>query len=478
MDNSTKSIEKLAPKYHCMVSGQKRMQPCSGCSNTKGCMSKAMQYKENEMNEKAVVKIGADGELMSCAKGMGADECGYSGGKTCGKCGAMAVMKKNADSGEWVNVKASTKKRPMRPMMDEDMVDDEDMTDMEGGGENTPADMAEDATEGEMEDTPMEPMEEEEKPNLAMARRRRLQSMGMKSANVSSDGFLCSLERKMHPSGGNVCANCPGGCAPEGGLPTILAVEGLAEEMFGGKVLDSGYGYNSDIFLVEMQRKDGKVVEILFDGTTAECVQWKVLNDEVTDVLQAKSALLAQKVIGLEEAAQIAVKSIAGNVVAVDADEFEGADAWVAEIDGFDGKSYDVYVSLSGEVLGFDAYSSEEAEAIEAEAAELALKRAYSDTMRASLAKRGEAMPDGSFPIKDEEDLRNAIQAFGRSKDPKAAKAHIMKRARDLGMEDLIPSKWMEKSADNSEEHGAEFLASLMEFEMISAETDTDTDNL
>lgn len=428
-------------------------------------MSKTMQYKGNEMNQKAVVKIDADGEVMACAKGMSAGQCGYSGGKTCGKCGAMAVMKKD-EEGEWIDVKASTKKRPMPPMMDEDMVDEEGM----------PEDEAEDMMEGEMEDTPMEPMEEEEKPNLAMARNRRLRSMGMKSANVSSDAFLCSLERKMYPHGGGVCANCPGGCAPEGNLPTILEVEGLAEEMFGGKVLDSGYGYNSDIFLVEMQRKDGKVIEILYDGTTAECVQWKMLNDEVTDVLKSKSALLSQRVIGVEEAAQIAVKSIAGNVIAVDADDFEGIDAWVAEVDGFDGKSYDVYVSLAGEVLGFDSYSAEEAMEIEVEAADLALKRAYSDTQRAQMAKRGTAMSDGSFPIKDEEDLRNAIQAFGRAKDPAAAKMHIMKRARSLGMEDLIPSKWMEKSAQtepvSSEE--TDFLASLMEFEMISTETDID----
>jgi hypothetical protein len=51
-------------------------------------------------------------------------------------------------------------------------------------------------------------------------------------------------------------------------------------------------------------------------------------------------------------------------------------------------------------------------------------------------------MPDGSFPIADEEDLHNAIQAIGRAKDPEAAKAHIKKRARALGKEALIPEGW------------------------------------
>ena len=61
---------------------------------------------------------------------------------------------------------------------------------------------------------------------------------------------------------------------------------------------------------------------------------------------------------------------------------------------------------------------------------------------RKRLADEGKAMPDGSFPIANEEDLRNAIQAIGRAKDPEAAKRHIKKRAADLGKSDLIPEDW------------------------------------
>jgi len=51
-------------------------------------------------------------------------------------------------------------------------------------------------------------------------------------------------------------------------------------------------------------------------------------------------------------------------------------------------------------------------------------------------------MPDGSFPIVTLQDLKNAIKAHGRAKNPEAAKAHIKKRARALGHTELIPKNW------------------------------------
>lgn len=68
--------------------------------------------------------------------------------------------------------------------------------------------------------------------------------------------------------------------------------------------------------------------------------------------------------------------------------------------------------------------------------------RDYSQEQREAMAKKGQALPDGSFPIADREDLENAIQAFGRASDPDAAKRHIKKRARELGLEELIPEGW------------------------------------
>lgn len=66
-------------------------------------------------------------------------------------------------------------------------------------------------------------------------------------------------------------------------------------------------------------------------------------------------------------------------------------------------------------------------------------EREYSNDQRTDMADKGLALPDGSFPIKDLEDLKNAIQAYGRSKDQTAAAKFIAKRAKELSAEDLIP---------------------------------------
>jgi hypothetical protein len=52
---------------------------------------------------------------------------------------------------------------------------------------------------------------------------------------------------------------------------------------------------------------------------------------------------------------------------------------------------------------------------------------------RAKAEAKGETMPGGSFPIRNDADLKNAKQSVGRAKNPKAAKAFINKRARALG---------------------------------------------
>jgi hypothetical protein len=69
--------------------------------------------------------------------------------------------------------------------------------------------------------------------------------------------------------------------------------------------------------------------------------------------------------------------------------------------------------------------------------------RMFSEERRMKLAKDGLALPDGSYPIVTVGDLKNAIQAYGRAKDPAAAKKHIMKRAKSLNATDLIPGEWL-----------------------------------
>lgn len=68
--------------------------------------------------------------------------------------------------------------------------------------------------------------------------------------------------------------------------------------------------------------------------------------------------------------------------------------------------------------------------------------------VRKKLASEGKALPDGSFPIRNVQDLKNAISSYGLAKNKAAAKRHIMKRARGLGKTDLIPDKWKAASVE------------------------------
>lgn len=388
----------------------------------------------DNLDEKAVVQIGADGAVKKCAKGLGVGECGYkAGAKVCGKCGAMAVEIKK------------------------DMTEEDD-------ADLNPA-------QGEMGEEPMEAMQDEDIKRRIAARKRRMQSMDVKSADWDDDSYVCGFERKMLPGFSEPCAACPGGCAPEQGLPTLLEIEGLAEIEIGGKTLDSGYSDVADLFLVDVERKDGRIAEVSFDGTTGECLGWQLLDD---NLIGEKSAQDPIELVSIEEAVELAANTISGEVVNIDADTFDGFDAYAVEVDGIDGKSYDVFVSLDGKVLGYDEYEGKSADE-----AEMELKRDYSEESRMDMAKEGIAMDDGSFPIKNVADLRNAIQAYGRAKDKEKAKAHIMKRARALMEEGLIPESWMAdvgKSLDDEieveikSEDDPEFMANLMEFELLSAE--------
>jgi hypothetical protein len=72
----------------------------------------------------------------------------------------------------------------------------------------------------------------------------------------------------------------------------------------------------------------------------------------------------------------------------------------------------------------------------------LLISKDYPAKKRRDMADKGHALPDGSFPIKDKEDLLNAIRMVGRAKDPASAKAHIKKRAKALGLTSLIPDNW------------------------------------
>jgi hypothetical protein len=73
---------------------------------------------------------------------------------------------------------------------------------------------------------------------------------------------------------------------------------------------------------------------------------------------------------------------------------------------------------------------------------------------RRKLADEGKALPDGSFPIRNREDLRDAVQSFGRAKDKAEAKRWIKKRARELRGEKDLPEA-CGKSSSRREARGS-----------------------
>jgi uncharacterized membrane protein YkoI len=447
-------------------------------------------------DDKTTVGIDGEGAVLKCAKGLDASACGYTpGAKVCGKCGAMPVEMKmvpatdldiadeEMSEEDMKKMYGMMPKKPMKGMgMEDDMELEEDDMEEEGKGMDVDMDSEdedmpeEDMPEEDEEDEEDEDMAEAEKVNFMMDkfRKKRIASMGIKSEDFGDHDYVCAIERKSYNGATSVCDDCPGGCIAEKGMPGLLEAEGMAEDMFEGKVIDSGYSPDADMFVVDVQAKDGKAVEVFIDGTSAEVMGWHKLDESV---FEQKVAIDELNLISFTDAAEIAIKSIDGHVVAVEPDNFEGIDSYAVEIEGFDGKSYDVFVALDGEILGYDKYEPEESEDIEAEAAEIALKRAFSEDKRTSMAEAGTAMSDGSYPIASETDLRNAVQAFGRAKDKEATKKHIMKRAKELGKENLIPANWVAggegMSKKDDETLDGDFMKSLVEFQLLEAETDS-----
>jgi hypothetical protein len=70
------------------------------------------------------------------------------------------------------------------------------------------------------------------------------------------------------------------------------------------------------------------------------------------------------------------------------------------------------------------------------------VKAEFSTDQREKLADKKEALPDGSFPIRNASDLHNAIHAVGRASDIGRAKAWIKRRAKELGKEGSLPEEW------------------------------------
>tara|TARA_B100000287_G_scaffold14257_2_gene14426 strand:+ start:32429 stop:34060 length:1632 start_codon:yes stop_codon:yes gene_type:complete len=272
---------------------------------------------------------------------------------------------------------------------------------------------------------------------------QRLERAPMEGMEKSED-FLCGFQRKSVQA---PCDFCRGGCAPEDGLPGLADIEQMVMKSYeGSQIISSGYSNVDDIFVVDVKRADNSAIEVFLSGEGDE-LGWLKIDDELLEEVSKKSL----DIISTHDAEDIAIKTLGGEASSVTADVFNQQDVYVVEVNTFDEKSYDVFVSTDGRILGYDEYSVEsplsEDEEIKALEAELNIKRMYSREQREEMAENGEALEDGSFPIADEADLKNAIQAFGRAGDKAAAKAHIMKRAEELGLDDLIPADWLQEGS-------------------------------
>lgn len=78
-------------------------------------------------------------------------------------------------------------------------------------------------------------------------------------------------------------------------------------------------------------------------------------------------------------------------------------------------------------------------------------KTDFSHSERKDLAKKGEAMPNGKYPIRNSQDLKDAIKLSGVSDMPKEkVQAWIKKRAKELGLESELPEEWKSKEVEKT----------------------------
>ena len=93
-------------------------------------------------------------------------------------------------------------------------------------------------------------------------------------------------------------------------------------------------------------------------------------------------------------------------------------------------------------------------------------KTSFTHEERKDLAKKGEAMPNGKYPIRNKQDLKDAIRLSGSSSMSKEeVKKWIKKRAKELNLEDELPEDWkVEKTMDTAD-------AQVLQRESLDGET-------
>lgn len=165
----------------------------------------------------------------------------------------------------------------------------------------------------------------------------------------------------------------------------------------------------------------------------------KMKSDPMTELAQRVATLEAKEASELSAKAE-AVKAKFASIKTQDTDALKNRAAELsARVKGI----------IVEEAQADVDYSDLDLKARIASAAAEAQLASISERARKRLASEGKALPDGSYPIRNVDDLKNAIQSYGRSKKSDRAKVrrHIIKRARGLGKSELIPEQWTTASA-------------------------------
>ena len=457
------------------------------------------------------LSVDAEGGILTCAKGVDLSQCGYvKGDKVCGKCGAppiemkvmpVAVANELLEKVAILEEKLKKVKKPV-PMPKINMEDsdteeaeeiavtaevaeddeetiDADKPAMEPTSDDEEVEEVDEEVDEEVEEVDEEEVDEEEVDEdeedeedsssgdaeslLDKFRKARLQQIGVKSLDVGQHGYKCAMDSKIYAGGTPPCADCAGGCFGAKGQVTLLHAEGISQTLVKGDVLDSAFIKNADMFVTAIRRKDGKIFDVYVDLAGEirghNLVDSSTIYDPNVDDLT---------MVTFDEAANIAMMHLQrkdSEVVSIQPAAFEGHEAYVVDIQCKTGESYDIFVGLDGTLLGYETLQEPDIQEIEAEAAEIALKNAYSQSVRNELAKAGIAMPDGSFPILVHNDLMNSVQASKRAVNQKDVREHIIIRAKTIGYEASIPPSWVEVGAQ-------ELQGSLEEFGRLLKELD------
>ena len=173
--------------------------------------------------------------------------------------------------------------------------------------------------------------------------------------------------------------------------------------------------------------------EVEFDETIA-----KILDEPATD----EAALIEKaRKAGGDEEVLLAASAYARIVEAIPADVMKAMTPAQADEDE---------ENANGDESNADDETNEDELA---KSYESLLKRDFTPDQRKTLASNGAAMSNGSYPIENAADLKNAIHAVGRGKAPHAEiQAHIKSRAKALGAEDQLPDEWKVNKEDGMSE--------------------------